>query len=33
MTSDRAYVEFDLWYTEDTYDGMQLEYSIDNGAT
>lgn len=28
------YVEFDLWwYTEDTYDGMQLEYSIDNGAT
>ena len=28
------YVDFDIyWYTEDTYDGVQLEYSTDGGAT
>lgn len=28
------YVQFDIyWYTEDTYDGAQLEYSTDGGAT
>ncbi len=28
------YVEFDIyWYTEDTYDGAQLEYSTDGGGS